>query len=1358
MPADSKQQLVFQQVDFDPFQSSLPVRIATTQAQREIWTNVQFGGHAASCAYNESVSLHLEGDFNFSAIVKAVDQLFERHDALRSVFSDDGMFFTIEEKVSIDVAFIDLSSEKSVIIDDRIQQILDGEAEHEFDLAKGPLGKISVIKIAPARHQLILTFHHIVCDGWSLGIMMQDLGKMYTAIVKGEVYNEPPAISYAVYSAEEVEYLKGIQHAKVEQYWIDQYKNDIPAMEMPVNHPRPPLRTYNAKRIDVEVGSDVVETIKKIGARQGVSFVATLVAAFEIFMYRITGSADIVVGLAAAGQAEDGKDSLVGHCVNLLPLRSKVNPVVSFNQYLKERKSLILDAYDHQRYTFGSLIQKLNIPRDPGRIPLVPVSFNVDLGITNGVHFEGCSYHFTTNARHYENFELFVNAAGSGKDLTLECTFNTDLFDENYMQLRAEEFVELLKGFAANPDKEIGFVNILTSAEQKWISQEWQGPVAEFPADKCLHQLFESAALNVPDKVALQFKDISWSYQQLNTASDKLAAYLQAQGLNPGTMVAVFMERCPELLVSLLGILKAGGAYVPVDLSYPADRIAYLLSDANASLIISSQLHEDKLQGINTKILVKEKFSSFPDNKPESIHVNSTDLAYVIYTSGSTGKPKGVAIEHRSAVNYITWCNRFYFGGKEYGNFGLYSSLSFDLTVTSIFCTLTSGKTLTIFDQNAEVSSILEDSFSNKTAVDVIKLTPAHILLLENLNLRSNKIKKAIVGGEELTPRHVEILREISPSIEIINEYGPTEATVGCIIKDVVSPQDATTIGKPIDNTQVYILDSNYQLLPPGIPGRLFIGGAGLARYYHNRPDLTAEKFVAVDTGNGLEFLYDSGDLSRFRLNGDIDFLGRVDNQVKIRGYRIELGEIESLLIAHSGVKEQLVMAREDVPGEKKLVAYVVNKPGNLLDAVLLRDYLKQEIPDYMIPASFVFLESMPLTVNGKIDRKSLPAPDVTHVKSSVGYEEPKTSMEEVLANIWCRVLGLDKVGRNDNFFELGGHSIIGVKMFNEVEKQLGIKVQLSVIFRSPTIAELAEILNGEAGSRSWSCLVPLKDSGTKRPLFCIHMHNGNVHRWRVLVKHMDADQPVYAIQPKGLDDRQQPHTTIEEMAAHYISVIKEIQPSGPYNLIGLCFSGMVVFEMAAMLLARGEKIEFLAMVNNYAPPENATIYKVKSELNKFMKMEIGEKFNYAVEKNMNLGKKLLFKARKFIPGDSENTIKEVQIDETVESVGNDLRTIHSVALLNYHPVHVYSGDLVIFRTADPIEAFYNETLGWDRLVTGKIETTIIEGCNNDTIITDEPYNAIMALKIKEYLAGRADNESDSGNNRQNGMFSAALL
>lgn len=1321
-------------VEFDPFRTADIIAVPTTAAQQEILANILIGGDDANRAYNESVSLHIAGPFDYNTLVSAVNKITERHDALRATFSEDGTGMLISASNTIPCELVDLSGNDSIQSDKIISNILENEADHVFNIHQGPLGQVKLINLSQNKHQLILTFHHIICDGWSLGILMKDLGIFYSAIIRGNTPQLDPAISFADFASDEQNYQSGSENLDAETYWINQYKKSIPQFELPLNFSRPAFRTFVAQRLDVPVDSNIIAALKKTGAKSGISFITTITCAFEIYLSRITGSDEIVVGLASAGQASTGLHNLVGHCVNLLPLKSNINNRLSFSEYLVSRKTDVLDAYDHQRYTFGSLIRKLNMPRDASRIPLVPVSFNVDLGITDGVKFENCSYTFTTNARKYENFEIFINAAGNGNDLVLECTFNTSLFSVEMMQLRMNEFLELLKSFVQNPDLPVSHLNILTSEEKQNIYVDWQGSLQNYPLNKCIHQLIENTALTSPDAIALKQEGISITYRELEHRSNKYAHYLISKGVKQDVPVIIYMERSADMVLLILAVLKSGGAYVPVDLAYPHDRLEYVIKDSGNPLILAQHKFKNYLQTFNNVIFIEDIVidSQNSESSIPNINHSSSQLAYIIYTSGSTGKPKGVAIEHSTVVNYISWCNDYYFNNREFGNFGFYSSLSFDLTVTSIFCALTRGKTLTIFNQEAEVPDILKQSFAKDSGIDTIKLTPAHVMVLENFEQNATSIRKAIVGGEELLPRHVEILRALNPEMEIVNEYGPTEATVGCIIKDVVLPEDAFTIGRPISNTHIFILDKNLQSVPPGVPGKLFISGAGLARYYYNRPELTDEKFQILTVNDESFRMYDSGDLARYRINGDIDFLGRIDDQVKIRGYRIELGEIESEISNINGVSEQVVIVKKDNNGEKRLVAYVVFSNNAESDVSIIKNQLAATLPAYMVPASIIILDQLPLTVNGKVDKKLLPDPGQNPIAVSADFKEPQTPIEQVLANIWCTVLSLEKIGRFDNFFEFGGHSILGVKMLNEVEKQLGVKINLSMLFTASTIEELARLINKDKPAKPISCIVALQPNGKKRPLFCIHMHNGNVNRWRVMIKHLGTDRPLYAIQPLGLDVNQNPHTTIEEMASYYISLVKQIQPHGPYQFIGLCFSGMVVFEIAAQLQQSGEKVSFLGMINNYAPPENPTAYRILTGIDKFRKMETGDMIDYAVGKTTRIGKSIFDKVKILSP--VKQSVEVLHDKNSENEIGHDLRTIHSVALLHYHPSHIYKGDLIIIRNALPIEYPYNEFLGWDRLIKGSIETTIIEGSDNDTIITDEPYNVILSLKVKEYL------------------------
>jgi len=1331
---NGRSKLVFQPVDFDPFSDNSPVHIPTTESQREIWTNIQISGHAASCAYNESVSLHLKGKLNVKALQEAVSILFSRHEALRSVFSEDGQSLIIQPQVSVEVSLIDFTGvtedEKKI----KISRILDQEAEIEFDLSGGPLARISLIKTEEEYHQLILTFHHIICDGWSLGIVMQDLGRLYSQIKNTGFYRDEPAASFIEFAKAEKVYSESTEIKSVEKFWIDKFENNIPVLEIPLDKSRPAIRTFNAKRIDIPVDAEVIARLRKAGMAQGSSFVTTLLAAFEVFISRITGSEDVVAGLPAAGQALEDKSNLVGHCVNLLPLRSKVDGNISFNEYIKKRKTEILDAYDHQRFTFGSLVNNLRIPRDASRIPLLPVAFNIDLGLTAGVDFDGCTFSFSTNPRHYENFEIFINAEGTGNNINLECTFNTDLFDERMMQNRMDEFNVLLAGIADHPDEKIYNLPLLSEYD-KAIVQKNIKPVQ--PRLSTITEWFNQTAERFPDKIAVSDSNHSLTYKELQTRSGHLAALLIKQNVRKGELIGICMDRNVNAVVSMIAILKSGCAYVPVDTNYPVDRIAFILKDSNAPVVITDNKSVHLVDQSSSEIINLDHHQTFPENNSiyTDVAVNSDDTAYVIYTSGSTGIPKGTLISHGNVTRLFNSTDDW-FGFNEDDVWTLFHSIAFDFSVWEIYGALFYGGRIVIVPYTLSRDPDEFYSLLKKEKVTVLNQTPSAFKSLiqsdQNAREKINTLRYVIFGGEALETAG------LSPWVNnhglsapaLINMYGITETTVHVTYRpvtaeDVESPK-GSMIGAPIPDLSIRILDNYMQPVPLGVRGSMYVGGAGVAKGYLNRPELTDERFVMLEG----QRLYNSGDLARYHYNGDIEYLGRMDNQVKIRGFRIELGEIESRIEKHPDVIKQFVTVREDEPGNKRIVAYLEWNQTNVFDVHNFREFLKNDLPEYMIPSVIMPLDKIPLTTNGKIDQKALPIPETSGHSS---YEEPKTPVEETLAGIWCDLLRIDRVGRKDNFFELGGHSLTGVQMFNEVKRKLGVKIKLSVLFTSPTIEELARVINKEGSLKPWSCLVPLQEKGNKTPLFCIHMHNGNVYRWRVLIKHLGMDQPLYAIQPLGLNSDKTPHKSIEEMALYYINVMKQVQPHGPYKLLGLCFSGMVVFEMAALLEQQGESVSFLGMVNNYAPPENPMMYRVKTGLNKFMKMELGEKFNYAIEKNLDFGKKIFGIKKPAVPDNVAEVIdRNSGYDES--AVGHDLRTIHSLALLNYHPTHIYHGSLVIIRSDEPIADFYEEDLGWERLVKGDIKVHVISGCDNDTIITDEPYNSELSLIVKQYI------------------------
>ncbi|WP_375493998.1 amino acid adenylation domain-containing protein [uncultured Nostoc sp.] len=1046
-------------VDFDPFANGeLLLTAPATESQKEIWASVQMGD-AANCAYNESQSLRLRGELHVKVFQSAVEKLVQRHEALRTTFSTDGNTLCIVASRQIEIPIIDLSNLESQDKQEKLASILRQEVEQPFDLEHGPLFRAKIVKLQPQEHQAILTVHHIICDGWSWAVLMPDLGKLYSGLQQGIVpeLEEPDYLSeYATLQEEERDSPEAIA---TEQYWLEQFADSVPVLDFPSDRPRPPLRTFNATREDWQLNPELVANLKQLGTKLGCSFMTTILGGFEVWLHRLTGQNDLVVGIPAAGQAALGQYNLVGHCVNLLPLRSQINGEKSFSDYLQTRRSAVLDAYDHQQFTFGSLVKKLLLPRDSSRIPLVPIIFNVDQALdSDKLPFIDLEVEFFSNPRAFENFELFINATESHGQLILECQYNTNLFDADTIRRRIAEFETLLSGIVANPNQTIAKLPILPAVEQQLLAT-WNNTQTAYPQDICIHQLFEAQVERTPDAIAVVFEDEQISYRELNLRANQLAHYLQSLGVAPEVLVGLCVERSLEMVVGVLGILKAGGAYVPLDYAYPQERLAFMLQDAQVSVLLTQEKLKSGLPNHQAKIICLDtNWQSRDYGLDNPTHnITSNNLAYVIYTSGSTGQPKGVQIQHQSAVNLLNAVAQEP-GLTAEDTLLSVTSLSFDIAVSEIFLPLSVGAKLVLVSREVAADGTKLLKTLTTSGATFMQPTPVTWRLLLAAGWQGSPQLKMISTGEAL-PR--DLANQLLPKGACLwNLYGPTETTIWSTGYKVTTANKAIDIGCPLANTQTYILDSHLQPVPIGISGELYIGGEGLARGYLNRPDLTAEKFISNPfSPNPKSRLYKTGDLARYLPDGHIEYLGRIDYQVKLRGFRIELGEIETALLQHSEVKEAVVIIREDTPNENSLVGYIVAEAGQDSLQVIsqLRRFLKQQLPDFMVPTIFMALEAMPLTPNGKVDRKALPKPDASRPELEANYIAPRTPIEQQIADIWTQVLNVKQVGIYDNFFELGGYSLLGIQVVSRVRQALQAEILMSNLFELPTVADLAE-------------------------------------------------------------------------------------------------------------------------------------------------------------------------------------------------------------------------------------------------------------------------------------------------------------
>ncbi|WP_114789081.1 amino acid adenylation domain-containing protein [Niabella yanshanensis] len=1057
-------------VDFDPFDGDIIQKVVPcTESQKEVFASCLLGGEDANLAYNLSMSLHFTGELNTVLLKECAREVVKRHESLRASFSDDGSKMIIYENQDILFDYYDLTSETAAQQQKELEAYLWKDASTTFDIIHGPLIRFALFQLNDKQYSFVITVHHLVCDGWSLSILLEDLSRFYNAKIKGTPL-PVEAAEFSKYAVENILFEQTSAYKDIVQYWKKEYEGTVPVFEIPPDFPRPPVRTYKGRRDDYILPAALADQVKETGVKYGASFVSILMAAFEVLLQKYTGHEDIVIGLPTSGQAATENFTLVGHCVNLLPLRSNPLPETRFADYLHLRKSKLLQDYEKQRFTFGSFLKELKMQRDLSRMPLAPVSLNIDLGIDLQVGFEGLEYKLIHNKRVSETYELFLNIADHKEGYELQWSYNTQLYSASTIKGLMEKYSFLLSQIVENPEKKI--IDLKLQSEQSLTNYwtNWNGSNDIRYKGETLAGLINDSSLVNAEKTALEFKGVVYTYREISDLSNKMAHSLIEKGVQKGVVVGVAMDRSVDLVLSLLAVVKAGGVFVPLDPQYARERIEYMLENSGAEILLTSTRYKSRFTTGALEVLVEDirsDLSEYPATLPNVV-INPDSLVYILYTSGSTGRPKGVMIANKSLVNYISWAVAYYLKGKP-GAFPLYTSISFDLTITSIFSPLVSGSLLKIYEEEEPVT-MLEKIFADDQ-INVVKLTPSHLKLVKDSHAIRSRLPAQfitlIVGGEELeTSVSKEVHELFNGNVLICNEYGPTEATVGCMIYDytVADQLSAVPIGVPISNANIYLLDSALNLVPKGITGEIYIGGVCVAEGYYKNEALTRERFLPDPfVANGR--MYKTGDNAVMLNNDVLLFKGRIDDQVKLRGYRIELGEIDYHLSTISGIKNVVTVVRSDSPGNEYLASYVVLKEKVEDEAQVKqvwREILRNKLPDYMVPGIFVIVDELPLTQNGKVDKKRLPAPEMQAHK----YVAPQTNEELLLAEIWKDVFGKEEIGLYDNFFELGGHSLLAVRVTRMLEKRTGIGLPLTTLFRYPVLQYFAAEL---ANTRSQS-------------------------------------------------------------------------------------------------------------------------------------------------------------------------------------------------------------------------------------------------------------------------------------------------
>jgi amino acid adenylation domain-containing protein len=1053
--------------EFDPFAQPALARVApTTEAQREIWLAAQVAPEA-SLAYNEAATLRLRGGLDVAALHAAVVAVANRHDALRTTFGEDGAGMYVAEQASVPWSVQELAGDPAAT-DAALAAACKRAVETHFDLAQGPLFRAELLHIGGDEHVLLLSAHHIVCDGWSWGVIVAELAAAYRENCAGTPTLHKTAESFADFALAENAFARSADCAETGDYWTSKFASIPPPLDLPTDHARPRMRGFASRRCDHALDAALVKSVGQVARQRGASLYAALLGTFAILLRRLSGQDDIVIGVPAAGQAAEGHQSLVGHAVNILPLRVAVDADAPFSQSLARVRGDLLDAFEHQRYTFGTLLKHLAIPRDPSRLPLVSVLFNLDRALDpDTLDFGGLAVEFASVPRTFENFEIFVNAVQQPDGgLVLECQYAADLHDDASVRLWLRAYESFLRGVCADPDATVGKLPWLPAGELEAVLAAWNDTRVDFGPQRCLHALIEDQVRRTPDAPAVLDESGAWTYAELNARANRLAHHLHGLGVGPDGLVAVCAERSRDLVCGLLAVLKAGGAYVPIDPEYPDDRIVEMLGDCVPRAVLTQQRFADRLGKLSRAagVLVLDAespaWSDQSDADPALPDLTPHNLAYVIYTSGSTGKPKGAMNEHRGVVNRLQWMQRAY--ALDGGDTVLQKTpFTFDVSVWEFFWPLLAGARLVMARPGGHKDPAYLMQVIRAQHVTTVHFVPSmlHVFLEQAPASSGHALKRVVCSGEALPRPLVERFFEHYRGVSLYNLYGPTEAAVDVTAWTCTAEEASVPIGTPIANTQIAILDAFGQAVLPGVRGEILIGGVQVGRGYLGRPELTAERFIPDPAGTAPDArLYRTGDLGRWRRDGAIEYAGRNDFQVKLRGLRIELGEIEARLAALPDITQAVVLMREDRPGDQRLVAYLTARDGAAVDTSAVRAQLAKQLPEYMLPQHFVVLDKIPLNSSGKVDRKALPAPHVEDAQRRV-HVAPRDDREAKIAAIMEDVLALPGLGVHDDFFALGGHSLLAAQLTARLNREFDVALSLRALFDTPTIAGLAETL-----------------------------------------------------------------------------------------------------------------------------------------------------------------------------------------------------------------------------------------------------------------------------------------------------------
>lgn len=1357
---------------------------ALSHGQRGLWFLSQLD--RASAAYNISFPARIRAPLDVAAFRRALQRLIDRHPSMRTTFEqhDGEPQQRVHEQMTLSLEVQDASSWSEEVLHRRVEEA----AYRPFDLEKGPLIRMYLFSCAPDDHVFLITAHHIIGDFWSLVLLMEEMEAFYPAecahagepSASDAATLRPPASHYRDFVRWQADLLAGAEGERLRSYWEKQLAGVPPVLNLPADRPRPPRFTQRGSAVSCRIEPELTAQLRALAAAEGVTLYTVLLAAFQVLLGRHSSQDDFVIGSPFAGRSRSDFERVVGYFINMVPLRADLSGDPRFRDLLQRTGATVLEALQHQDYPFPLLVERLNVKRDPSRAPLVQASFTLEkahrpVGMGCWSFFlPQSAVRINVGGMHGEPYRLEHRTCQMDLEMILEedegtiygmLRYNTDVYDEATIARLAEQYRVLLEGAVHHPERRVSELPLLTPEEERRLLYDWNDTHADYSREVCLHQLFEQQAARTPAAIAVRFGEQTLTYAELDAWANRLADVLRRRGIGPDTFVALCLERSPEMIAAILGVLKAGGAYVPLDPATPIERLRSILDDTQASILLTQHRLKGRLETLETQILcVDEPLADEAPMISAGRSPRASDLAYVIYTSGSTGRPKGVMIEHRAICNTIFW-HQHKLGLSSNDRLLLLVPYVFDASIAIIFPALASGSEVVLGapGEERDPAQILDHIRRDRVTLLPVPPSLLRLLLDERLREAGRSLRYVYCGGETMPPDLPARLFELV-DVQLYNLYGPTEVSIDATWWDCTRGDDrpAVPIGRPIANVQVYVLDSHRKPVPVGVPGELYIGGAGLARGYLNDAELTAERFVPDPFRDAPDArLYRSGDRCRWLADGCLEFFGRLDHQVKLRGYRIEIGEIETFLTTHPAVHESAVIVHGEDGANPRLVAYVTARAGmGLPTAELLRRYLRERLPEYMVPSTFVLLPSMPHTPSGKVDRKALPAP-LAERSASHPFIAPRTPLEEYLAGLWRELLNVQTIGVRDNFFELGGSSIQAAVLINRLQEKLGEQVYTVALFDSPTILGLvdhlaescpdtiriqfgAESLPADKRAdntptapatgavepslalRAGNLLAPLQPKGELPGCFMVHPPGGIVVCYQALAYRLGEERPFYGIRSRGFHGETELPASLEEMAAEYLAVIRSVQPQGPYHLGGWSMGGVVAYEMAQQLQAQGQTVGLLALLDTTIPwnqanapyaedgEQSAREYGLDLTLEELDRLGPEEQLPYLWQHVQKLG--LV---------DTDTPVPLVQ------QILDDLkRLFHAhIKLGNEYTIRPYAGRLTLFRPSEsPVPVQTARDRNWGKLAN-EVEVHFVPGQHHTMV--KEPHVQVLAQQLQ---------------------------